>query len=234
MGHSGHLRGDWAPCGLCAPDMCIRRLLLVVGVLSALATVRAQHQSRLVFQVEPRSQECFFLESGPEEKDKKMALELAVVRGGLLDILVEVWDPAQSKIFSHMYFEGKGDNVIEFVTASEGDYKICFNNQMARWTPKVVSFQLSPATSDSQPLAADDITPSAKSVDAITGLFEKVLKEQTHLKDREAVHSATLESTYIRITYFSIFESSVLILLAMVQVYFVKSWFSQPSRQGMV
>ncbi len=52
---------------------------------------------------------------------------------------------------------------------------------------------------------------------------------QAHFKYREAAHSAALKATKARITYYSLFESSVLVALSLLQIYFVKKWFDTPS-----
>lgn len=82
--------------------------------------------------------ECFHLEVADTETGD-VELEVAVLKGGLLDILVEVADPNGNKLLSRMYFEGKGDSKIPLVAEKPGDYELCFNNEMARWTSKTVS-----------------------------------------------------------------------------------------------
>ena len=52
---------------------------------------------------------------------------------------------------------------------------------------------------------------------------------QAHFKYREAAHSAALKATRARITYYSLFESAVLVALSLLQIYFVRKWFDTPS-----
>ncbi len=57
--------------------------------------------------------ECFFLEVAKEETGEAV-VEVSVIKGGLLDILIDVFDPHDNKLFSRMFFEGKGGNEIKF------------------------------------------------------------------------------------------------------------------------
>ena len=50
---------------------------------------------------------------------------------------MDVFDPHDTKIVSRMFFEGKGGHEIKFPVPRAGDYQVCFNNEMARWTAKV-------------------------------------------------------------------------------------------------
>ena len=70
-------------------------------------------------------------------------MDVSVIKGGLLDILIDVFDVGGNKMFSRMFFEGKGGHEIKFITERPGDYQVCFNNEMARWTAKVVAFKVS-------------------------------------------------------------------------------------------
>jgi hypothetical protein len=45
----------------------------------------------------------------------------------------------------------------------------------------------------------------------------------------QAAHSGALRDTKARVTYYSIFESAVLVALSLLQIYFVKKWFDSPN-----
>jgi hypothetical protein len=57
--------------------------------------------------------ECFYLEVAKEEVGE-VTVQVSVIKGGLLDILIDVFDPHDNKLFSRMFFEGKGDSDIKF------------------------------------------------------------------------------------------------------------------------
>lgn len=158
-------------------------------------------------------------------------VEVAVLKGGLLDILVEVSDPDGQKVLSRMYFEGKGPNHIPFVADKAGDYEICFNNEMARWTSKMVSFKavIKAKASNTDAVKPEDVSVLEQKLGELQETLVQIMEQQQHFKDRESSHSSTLQSTQNRITYYSLFESAILVALSAVQIYFVKKWFDSPS-----
>ena len=163
-----------------------------------------------------------------------MTLDVAVIKGGLLDVLIDVYDHAHNKLFSRMFFEGKGSSEIKFLVEKPGDYQVCFNNEMARWTAKVVAFRMNlskhaAAAGDKEPVTPADMDPLEGKLQSLEWTLDKVMEEQEKFKAREAAHSDALYSTKSRITYYSLFESTVLLLLSLLQVYFVKKWFDTPS-----
>ena len=134
-----------------------------------------------------------------------------------------------------MYFEEqhRGSNIV-FVPETYGDHRICLNNKMARWTAKVVTFQVKVGELNPEdkkdPLQKTDIDPFHDSLNNIISLYDKIISLQNYLKNREYRHTSTLESTYERIAWFSFFESFVLILLGVFQIFFVRTWFNNPKR----
>lgn len=117
----------------------------------------------LIFQVEPKSRECFYadLQSGQTSH-----ISYFVLRGGLLDIdmTVSLWNNVKTLILQQLtgpnaeviktgiVFEA-GDSTFQATTT--GTYMLCWNNEMARcahsisssitdsgrWTAKVVQFE---------------------------------------------------------------------------------------------
>lgn len=119
----------------------------------------------LTVQVEPKASECFGFEA---QSGQKVSIPFFVQRGGLLDIdmrvrecitemrdasanafyvcclacsyfSVKIFGPNKEQIYSGLQFEG---SVYEFVATSSGHYQLCWNNEMARWTAKVVQFEV--------------------------------------------------------------------------------------------
>lgn len=149
----------------------------------------------------------------------------------LIVVPAKIYLLKEEKLLSRMYFEGKGSNQIKFAVENAGDYQVCFNNEMARWTPKVVSMRINVEKnikSGGTPVKPEDIDPLEVKLDQLQDTLARISEEQVHFKYREAQHTATLQSTHSRITYYSLFESFVLCSLALVQIYFVKKWFDTP------
>eukprot|EP01091_Cochliopodium_minus_P006427 TRINITY_DN1632_c0_g1_i1.p1 TRINITY_DN1632_c0_g1~~TRINITY_DN1632_c0_g1_i1.p1 ORF type:complete len:215 (+),score=38.66 TRINITY_DN1632_c0_g1_i1:1-645(+) len=208
-------------------------LLFTIFIILLISFSCFGHESKLVFQVEPLSEECYFLEINEQQLRHPIIIELGVMRGGLLDVLLEVYNPQNDRIYSQMYFEEQHRGTTHnFVAEAIGSYKVCMNNKMARWTAKVVSFQakIGEGKEKHNPIKKEDIDPFHESLNSILNLYDRIISQQNYLKDREYRHTSTLESTYQRIAWFSFFESSVLILLGIVQIFFVRTWFSNTAR----
>ncbi len=73
----------------------------VVGDAATPNTNANLYAAALTLQIEPREEACFYedLENG-----KTFRLEFEVVRGGLLDIKVKIFDPQQNTVLDKMAF----------------------------------------------------------------------------------------------------------------------------------
>ena len=69
--------------------------------------------------------ECFYLEVSKEETGE-VVVEVSVIKGGLLDILIDVFDPHDNKLFSRMFFEGKGGNDVKFTAEVSPFFPVFF------------------------------------------------------------------------------------------------------------
>jgi hypothetical protein len=51
----------------------------------------------------------------------------------------QILDPQQRQLYSGLHFE---TGTYTFITSQAGEHQVCFSNEMARWTSKVVQFEL--------------------------------------------------------------------------------------------
>lgn len=78
-------------------------------------------------------------------------------------------------------YAGKGSNEIKFVAEKAGDYQLCFNNEMARWTAKVVAMRVQlhgAAGAHAQPVKPEDIDPLEKKLETLELTLEKARKRK--------------------------------------------------------
>jgi hypothetical protein len=92
---------------------------------------------------------------------KTFEMDFEVVRGGLLDIEVVISDPSLNVVYRRLAFfnhedpaENEREGIVSFTSSYSGQYSICFNNKMSRWTPKVVSFGVRDTSTAKKPEAA--------------------------------------------------------------------------------
>jgi len=164
---------------------------------------------------------------------EKLYFRFIVSRGGQLDINVRVISPSGTILLETLHFSKDGDEGRQEIDVQEeGVYTFCFDNEMSRWTAKVVIFDISTKDRNSKPkelqqFAEDDAAkPLEKSIANMERDLRSISEIQRHLRAREKAHTATQESTYNRVWLFSTMESLVLILLSGAQIYFVRKWFN--------
>jgi len=128
-----------------------------------------------------------------------------------------------------LHFESSSYN---FVASSGGPHSVCFNNEMARWTAKVIQFvifvgdeadKVAYGTPDYQ--TSNTLTPMEESVRLISGVLDQVDVDQKYLRVREQHHRDTAESTNTRVLWYSVIESIVLISISLGQVYALRKFF---------
>ena len=193
----------------------------------------------LTLQIEPKTSDCFSQDIGANQH---VRLDYQVLRGGLLDIQLQVSQHGvPGYLIDILHFSGEMDGKYEFQTSSSGLYKFCFNNEMSRFTPKVVQFSLSfgtdkwglqPASSLSKPSASqavkpEDLDPLERSVRRISMQLDVLQRHQKVLRNRERKHRDTNDSTNSRVVIVSIIESTVLFSLHIFQIYFIRSLFNR-------
>ena len=106
-------------------------------------------------------------------------------------------DPQGRNVISQMHFEERDSGKYEMKAEMQGEYKVCLSNTMARWTAKVVTFQIKVGEvnlPEQQPLKKEDIDPFHHSVSQLLSTLDRVIESQNYLRDREIRHSYSLLS----------------------------------------
>ncbi|MES1909638.1 MAG: hypothetical protein MHM6MM_002343 [Cercozoa sp. M6MM] len=186
----------------------------------------------LTFQVEPRMEECFYQEL---QISQEFPFQFEVIRGGLQDIELRVVDPTGVVLMQKMaFFNNPDDRIneqtgrISFSARTPGVHAICFNNKMSRWTAKVIGFhQLGAKQQRREELAKlEHLGPVVDSVIKISDKLDEIEHAQKSMRNREHVHRDTQESTNWRVQWLSVLEMIVLVGLNLMQIYWIRKWFS--------
>lgn len=133
--------------------------------------------------------------------------------------------------------ERQGDYVF---TANEmGEYSFCFSNDMSTFAEKTVDFEIS-VESERRPAQAEakekgkgpqaETEAMDESLYVITGELAKIDRMQKLFKARDNRNYSTVASTDSRIFWFSMMESSMIVGMSMIQVYVVRTFFSNSRR----
>ncbi|ORZ04440.1 emp24/gp25L/p24 family protein [Lobosporangium transversale] len=188
----------------------------------------------LTYTVAAHEKACFY--TWVDVPKKKVAFYFAVQSGGAFDIDVDVRDPKDKQILS-LEKDRQGDYVF---TANEvGEYSFCFSNDMSTFAEKSIDFEIS-VENEKRPAQADQkekgAGPQAQADAMDESLFRlssellKVDRMQKYFGTRESRNYSTVLSTESRIYWFSLSESFLIVAMAMVQVYVVRTFFSGSRR----
>uniref|UniRef100_A0A7S1IR13 GOLD domain-containing protein n=1 Tax=Eutreptiella gymnastica TaxID=73025 RepID=A0A7S1IR13_9EUGL len=191
----------------------LRALLVLSLVLSC---------TSLTLKIEAQSEECFSEEAA---KGTSLTLQFQVTAGGLLDLDVHIKNPDKSAIKSWTTAtEGKHTWQAEV----DAKYDFCFSNRMARWTPKWVSFYI---TQGANPNLAkiEHIDPIERTIMELSEGLTELQEEQKYLRSVERVHRETIETTNVRMLYWSLFEVFVLLTMGFFQIYYLKRFLEVKS-----
>ncbi len=156
-------------------------------------------------------------------------LEFQVKKGGFLDVDVSIEDPSGTSLHSA---QRQNDGRVTLSAQSNGLHKFCFGNKFSSLTVKVIDFDIITATKPkSAPLSELDAA-RAEDVDGIqASLFqlgdglEQVEKELQYYRGRLWMHHQTNESTNDRVVTWSTFESVMVIVVALWQVWYMRRFF---------
>jgi hypothetical protein len=139
--------------------------ILLLGFLRLCSGVdnAAQPQYFVVSErVQPRSQNCLFLEVFKGSSVEALTL---VYDGGKLDIEKIITSPSGQQVYRQLIFSnldasgGPLPTIVKkgtkFMAQEDGEYKFCFNNQMAKWTAKSYTFEVTVRAAGSEVEAGD-------------------------------------------------------------------------------
>jgi len=194
------------------------------------------YTSALTFQVEPREETCFYEEL---ETGKQLKLEFEVIRGGLLDVTFKISDPYNNVMLEKLAFFNRMDDLlneaegrVEINARSSGVHRVCFDNTMSRWTPKVISFFLIQGNNQQKDTHSEiakltHLGPIVDSVIHIADKLDAVESLQHHMRVREQSHRDSIEASNARVQWLSILESIVLVVIAAAQLKYIMNWFQE-------
>jgi hypothetical protein len=123
---------------------------------------------------------------------------------------------------------------VEFVSTTAGIHSICFDNTMSRWTAKVVSFVVENGSADkaaggkhAEIAKLEHLGPTVDSVIKIADELDSIAKLQHHMRVRERSHHDHVATASSRVQWMTIFESALLVGLAVFQIRYIQTWFSE-------
>eukprot|EP00669_Euglena_mutabilis_P006823 TRINITY_DN2304_c0_g1_i1.p2 TRINITY_DN2304_c0_g1~~TRINITY_DN2304_c0_g1_i1.p2 ORF type:complete len:218 (+),score=79.71 TRINITY_DN2304_c0_g1_i1:23-655(+) len=184
--------------------------------------------SGLTLKVDPHAEHCAY-EDVPQAGDR-VFFSFQVTAGGALDLDVVIHGPDNPDLW---VVERESEGRAMFKAPAAGKYIFCLSNKMTTLTTKTVQFHL--AVGDPALLLVKGKGP--KRPDAIArsivrleeGLME-IRDEQQYLRTRERVHRDAAEVTNTRVMLWAVLESSMLVVMGLGQVYYLRRCFEVKRR----
>ncbi|KAF9438616.1 hypothetical protein BGZ76_006515 [Entomortierella beljakovae] len=206
-------------------------LMALVAILSLSTITKPVDATSLTYNVGAHERACFY--AWADVPKKKIGFYFAVQSGGDFDIDVEVKNPRETKLLS-LEKERQGDYVF---TANEvGEYSFCFSNDMSTFAEKVVDFEivLEHEKREKQEAESSGVKAQAETMEEslfrLTSSISYAERMQKSIKTRESRSYATVVSTESRIFWFSLTESSMIVLMSAFQVFVVRNFFAGGKR----
>ncbi|XP_040270897.1 transmembrane emp24 domain-containing protein 1 [Bufo bufo] len=209
----------------------VRGLLLVLLPLVSAGLSQPQ-DSELTFLLPAGRQECFYqtaLYNG------SMEVEYQVIGGAGLDVDFSVTTPSGILLIVE---RRRSDGVHTVEPTEAGDYMICFDNSFSTISEKLVFFELifdGQQVEDEPDSWADIVEPDElldikiedikESIESMKSRLERSMQMQTVLRAFEARDRNLQESNLGRVNFWSAVNLGVLVVVAFLQVYMLKSLF---------
>eukprot|EP00099_Drosophila_melanogaster_P020197 NP_611629.1 uncharacterized protein Dmel_CG9308 [Drosophila melanogaster] len=197
-------------------------------MLSAIVLVLVLFQAACGFIVTLDAHEtmCFYDHANVSDK---VTVSFEVMEGGFKDVGVEIAGPDDDRLH-HSKQDTMGS--FTFTAMKEGRYQLCFDNKMSTMTPKILMFQFHVARAiefymDSSK-RVDDVIEQATVQSMINQLSAKlgaVKMEQEYMHFRYRGHLEVSDMVELRVLAWSIFGPMMLIITAVLEVYYLKHFF---------
>jgi protein ERP2 len=205
-------------------------------------------QSELSVLIEPGRKECFHQYL---TKDLNIETDYQVIQGGDLDISYWIGSPSNRVLYTDLRKQGGQFN---FKTDEDGEYRFCFDNSFSRIVNKQVFFFLSTNDQYVDPhfrptsladhmaqLNKDNLGELENKLENFRQLFHRVYghleraqRLQSTVRTYELIDRGIMENNFEKVNFWSIVNLVIMVLVAFIQVYMIRSLFEDKSKIGRV
>ncbi|KAL7074584.1 hypothetical protein ACQ4LE_006253 [Meloidogyne hapla] len=186
--------------------------------------------SELTFELPDNADQCFFEDL---KKGIDNVLEYQVVTGGQYDVDVVLEDPNGIVLYKELR---KQLDSYSYKTEVDGAYKVCFSNEFSTFSHKVIymDWQVGEPEFKGMPVprVGSSMTQMDRSIGTIADRLRIVDDYQTHHRLREATGRKRGEDLSERVTYWSLGQTAVIVLIGVGQVLILRSFFSDRKAGG--
>ncbi|XP_067412182.1 transmembrane emp24 domain-containing protein 3 [Emydura macquarii macquarii] len=203
-----------------ARALCGLLLLLLLLLLRAGRAGGAE----LTFELPDSARQCFHQ---PLERGAKFSLDYQVITGGHYDVDCYVEDPNGKTLYKE---SKKQYDSFPHRAEVTGVYTFCFSNEFSTFSHKTVYFDFQ--VGDEPPILPDmnrvtALTQMESACVTIHEALNTVIDSQTHYRLREAQDRNRAEDLNNHVSYWSVGETLLLLVVSVSQVMLLKSFFTE-------
>lgn len=210
-------------------DLIARRMVAVLGWMVVLTLTLLMQCGQvggveLTFELPDNAKECFH---EIITKDTESTLEFQVVTGGHYDVDVILTDPTRNVLYKQIK---KQYDSFQWTAEKTGEYIACFSNEFSTFSHKLVYIDFQVGDEDPLPgleASQEPLTQMESSAREIHENLNAVIDYQTHHRLRETQSRHRAEDLNERIMIWSIFVTVAIFMVALGQVFVLKSFFSE-------
>lgn len=169
---------------------------------------------------------CFY--DHANEGDK-ISISFEVIEGGFKDVSLTISGP-NNNLLHLAEMETKGSYT--FAASSHGKYTLCFDNERSTLTPKLLMFHLNVIRDiyyyGDQGSHQGDVIEQGNLQESINSLSSQMLAikhELEYMRVRYLGHDEVNQSVHFRVVAWMIFGPSLLLLMTLTEVYYLKRFF---------
>ncbi|CAH1717372.1 unnamed protein product [Chironomus riparius] len=179
----------------------------------------------LTFELPDNDKQCYYQEI---ENNRSAILEYQVITGGQYDVDVELLSPTKEILYKQIKSQFDSH---QFTATQSGVYSACFSNEFSTFSHKLVYMDFSLSDSEN-PLPGTEehatvLTQMESTAQEIHKSLNAILDYQTHHRLREAQGRKRAEDLNERVLWFSLIETSAVLVIAITTVIVLRSFFTE-------
>ncbi|KRZ08411.1 Transmembrane emp24 domain-containing protein 7 [Trichinella zimbabwensis] len=198
---------------------------ICVPVIILLCFAATSSCVEFTFELPDKETQCFFQDI---EKDVDVIFEFQVITGGQYDVDVQIFSPDEAVMFS---VARKQFDRFNWKTNTTGTFKACFSNEFSTFSHKVVYMDWQVGQREDMPVDHAKVMSFIQiSSSNMHERLKMLLERQTHIRLNAATGRKFAEDLNERVTWWSVCQTVIMVIIAVVQVMILKSFFSDRLR----
>jgi len=177
----------------------------------------------LTFELPDNAKQCFHEDI---RQGVKSTIEFQVVTGGHYDVDMTLQGPRGEVLYQGIK---KQFDTFTWTPSTTGTFTVCFSNEFSTFSHKLVYFDFQVGEEPALPGTQEHLTAMTKMEQSSVNIHENLnsmIDLQTHYRLNESKGRKRAEDLNNRVLWWSIIETSVVLLIGFGQVMVLKNFFT--------